>query len=110
VDGNHGNPPTRSPVGLGEDSMRPSSGTIRLSLLMMAWSGLLEAGAPASPATPPLAWETLATGLELATFAGPYPSSHRPGVERPRAAQTSTPLRGLEPESLKRKHDSLRNV
>lgn len=55
--------------------MRPPSATIRLSLLM-AWSGLLVAGAPTKAPAPPPAWETLATGLELATFAGPYPSSH----------------------------------
>lgn len=60
--------------------MRPPSGTIRL-LLLMAWSGVLVAGAspttPSGSATPPPpAWETLADGLELGTFAGPYPSSH----------------------------------
>ena len=55
--------------------MRPPSGTIR-HLLLMAFSGLLVAGAPArTPASSP-AWEVLATGLELGTFAGPYPSSH----------------------------------
>lgn len=55
--------------------MRPPSGTIRL-LLLTAWSGLLVAGAPTKAPAPPPAWETLATGLELGTFAGPYPSSH----------------------------------
>jgi len=55
--------------------MRPPSATIRL-LLLMAWSGLLVAGAPAKTPAPSPAWEALATGLELGTFAGPCPSSH----------------------------------
>lgn len=61
--------------------MRPPSGTIRLLLLVM-WSGVLVAGASAKPspavsATPAhTPWEKLADGLELGTFAGPYPSSH----------------------------------
>lgn len=56
--------------------MRPPSGAIRL-LMLMIFSGVLVAGAPAktSPEPPP-DWVPLAAGLDLGTFAGPHRSSH----------------------------------
>ena len=59
--------------------MRPPSGSIRLLPAVFAAALLAEAPRAASSPQPSAsrpAWEMLADGLELGTFAGPYPSSH----------------------------------